>query len=95
MRREELTPCELAVLRLLAEGKPNKLIGADLAIAEVALKSQVQSVFRKMNVLSRTEAIAVANRRGLLRLPSTSPTSRNDIILRATVEIDNRQNGTG
>ena len=65
---EELTPRELEVLRLLAEGKPNKLIGADLAITEVTVKSHVQSLFRKLNVLSRTEAIAVANRRGLLRL---------------------------
>ena len=63
---EELTPRELEVLRLLAEGKPNKLIGADLTITEVTVKSHVQSVFRKLNVLSRTEAIAVANRRGLL-----------------------------
>lgn len=64
---EELTPRELDVLRLLATGKPNKLIGADLTITEVTVKSHVQSVFRKLNVLSRTEAIAVANRRGLLR----------------------------
>jgi DNA-binding NarL/FixJ family response regulator len=64
---EELTPREFEVLRLLAEGKPNKLIGADLAITEVTVKSHVQSVFRKLNVLSRTEAIAVATRRGLLR----------------------------
>jgi two-component system NarL family response regulator len=65
---EELTSRELEVLRLVAEGKPNKLIGADLAITEVTVKSHVQSVFRKLNVLSRTEAIAVANRRGLLHL---------------------------
>jgi two-component system NarL family response regulator len=63
---EALTPRELEVLRLVADGKPNKLIGADLAITEVTVKSHVQSVFRKLNVLSRTEAIAVANRRGLL-----------------------------
>src|SRR2546425_670001 len=65
---EELTPRELEVLRLLATGKPNKLIGADLTITEVTVKSHVQSLFRKLNVLSRTEAIAVANRRGLLHL---------------------------
>jgi two-component system NarL family response regulator len=64
---EALTPRELEVLRLVADGKPNKLIGSDLAITEVTVKSHVQSVFRKLNVLSRTEAIAVANRRGLLR----------------------------
>src|ERR1041385_869801 len=65
---EELTPRELEVLRLLASGKPNKLIGADLTITEVTVKSHVQAVFKKLNVLSRTEAIAVANRRGLLWL---------------------------
>ena len=65
---EELTPRELEVLRLLAEGKPNKLIGADLEITEVTVKSHVQNLFRKLNVLSRTEAISVANRRGLLRI---------------------------
>jgi len=65
---EELSPRELEVLKLLAEGKPNKLIGAALSITEVTVKSHVQGVFRKLNVLSRTEAIAVANRKGLLHL---------------------------
>jgi DNA-binding NarL/FixJ family response regulator len=65
---EELSPRELEVLQLLAEGKPNKGIGVAMSIAEVTVKSHVQSVFRKLNVLSRTEAIAVANRRGLLHL---------------------------
>jgi two-component system NarL family response regulator len=65
---EELTPRELEVLQLLAQGKPNKLIGSSMFISEVTVKSHVQSVFRKLNVLSRTEAIAVANRRGLLHL---------------------------
>src|SRR3989442_8124064 len=53
---EELTPRELEVLRLLSEGKPNKLIGADLTITEVTVKSHVQSLFRKINALSRTES---------------------------------------
>ena len=64
---EELTTRELEVLRLVASGKPNKIIGAELAITEVTVKSHVQSVFRKLNVLSRTEAIAVAGKKGLLR----------------------------
>ena len=65
---EGLSPRELEVLRLLAEGKPNKLIGVAMSISEVTVKSHVQAVFRKLNVLSRTEAIAVATRKGLLRL---------------------------
>lgn len=65
---EELTRRELEVLRLLVEGKPNKLIGAHLAITELTVKTHVKSLFRKLNVLSRTEAVAVAARKGLLRL---------------------------
>jgi DNA-binding NarL/FixJ family response regulator len=52
---------------LLAQGKPNKQIGAALFVSEVTVKSHVQSILRKLNVLSRTEAIAVATRQGLLR----------------------------
>lgn len=62
----ELTSRELEVLRLLSEGKSNKAVGALLSIAEVTVKSHVRAVFSKLNVLSRTEAIAVANRTGLL-----------------------------
>jgi DNA-binding NarL/FixJ family response regulator len=65
---DELSPRELEVLRLLAEGKPNKLIGVAMSITEVTVKSHVKSVFKKLNVLSRTEAISIANRRGLLHL---------------------------
>jgi DNA-binding NarL/FixJ family response regulator len=65
---DDLSPRELEALRLLAEGKPNKLIGVAMGISEVTVKSHVQSLFKKLNVLSRTEAIAVANRRGLLHL---------------------------
>jgi two-component system NarL family response regulator len=66
MPAEELTPREHQVLQLLAEGKPNKIIASDLSITEVTVKSHVQSLFRKLNVLSRTEALAVASRKGLL-----------------------------
>jgi DNA-binding NarL/FixJ family response regulator len=64
---EELSPRELEVLQFLAQGLPNKLIGVAMSISEVTVKSHVQGVFKKLNVLSRTEAIAVATRRGLLR----------------------------
>ena len=64
---EGLTPRELEVLRLLAQGKSNKAIGVTLSVGEVTVKSHVQSIFRKLNAASRTEAIAVARRKGLLR----------------------------
>jgi len=64
---DRLTSRELEVLGLLAAGKTNKMIAASLSVTEVTVKSHLQSIFRKLNVLSRTEAIAVATRRGLLR----------------------------
>lgn len=65
---ESLTGREVNVLELLAKGWSNKEIGANLCISETTVKSHLRSVFAKLNVLSRTEAIAVANRRGLIKL---------------------------
>lgn len=68
MSSEALTGRELEVLRLLARGRSNKEIGADLAIGETTVKSHLRAIFSKLNVLSRTEAITTANRRGLIQL---------------------------
>lgn len=65
---EALTGRELDVLTLLARGKSNKEIGANLYISETTVKSHLRSIFAKLNVLSRTEAITVASRRGLVQL---------------------------
>lgn len=65
---EELTGREMHVLTLLAQGQGNKEIGLSLHISETTVKSHLRSIFTKLNVLSRTEAIAVASRRGLVRL---------------------------
>jgi len=59
---------ELTVLRLLADGKSNKEIGAALSIAESTVKLHTSHLFEKLGVSSRTEAIAVAARRGLVRM---------------------------
>ena len=56
------------VLTLLARGKSNKEIGANLFISETTVKEHLRNIFTKLNVLSRTEAITVANRRGLVQL---------------------------
>ena len=65
---EPLTDREAEVLQLLAHGKTNKEIGAKLFISEFTLKGHLHKVFSKLNVLSRTEAIAAATRRGLVQL---------------------------
>jgi DNA-binding NarL/FixJ family response regulator len=64
---ESLTGRELEVLSLLARGKSNKEIAAILSISEATVKAHLRSIFSKLNVLSRTEAIATANRRGLVK----------------------------
>src|SRR5512133_2634364 len=61
---ETLTGRELEVLTLLAQGRSNKEIGANLYISETTVKAPLRSIFEKLNVLSRTEAIAAASRRG-------------------------------
>jgi two-component system NarL family response regulator len=66
--RVQLTPRELATLRLMAEGKANKEIATDLGIAERTVKTHLGHLFEKLGVTSRTEAVKVATRRGLVRL---------------------------
>jgi DNA-binding NarL/FixJ family response regulator len=68
MSSESLTGRELDVLNLLADGKSNKEIGSQLFITETTVKSHLRSIFSKLNVLSRTEAITTASRRGLVQL---------------------------
>jgi two-component system NarL family response regulator len=68
MSGEALTGRELDVLKFLARGRSNKEIGTALFISETTVKTHVRSIFSKLNVLSRTEAIAVANQRGLIQL---------------------------
>jgi DNA-binding NarL/FixJ family response regulator len=65
---ESLTGRELNVLDLLARGKSNKEISMNLYISETTVKSHLRNIFRKLNVLSRTEALSVASRRGLVQL---------------------------
>jgi DNA-binding NarL/FixJ family response regulator len=65
---EELTPRELQVLQLLAEGQPNKEIARRLGISEHTVKFHVNAILGKLNVQSRTEAVVRATRLGLVLL---------------------------
>jgi DNA-binding NarL/FixJ family response regulator len=64
----QLTPRELATLRLMADGKSNKEIASALGISERTVKTHLGHLFEKLGVTSRTEAVKVATRRGLVRL---------------------------
>lgn len=63
---EDLTPRELEVLQLLAEGLSNRGIAHRLAVSEHTIKFHVNSILTKLNAQSRTEAAVLAARSGLL-----------------------------
>lgn len=65
---EDLTPRELEVLKLLAEGLPNKTIAFRLGVTEHTVKFHVNAILRKLGAQSRTEAVVRATRLGLILL---------------------------
>ena len=61
-----LTPSELRVLRLLADGSTTKGIARELSIAPKTVAMHVQNAMKKLNVHSRTQAVALAHKLGLV-----------------------------
>lgn len=66
--REPLTPRELGVLELLAEGLSNKAIAARLGISDQTVKFHVSSICGKLGAANRTEAVRRAIGDGLISL---------------------------
>jgi DNA-binding NarL/FixJ family response regulator len=64
----ELTPRELEVLRLVATGKANKQIAAELAISERTARTHVSRILHKLRLSSRTQAALWAVREGLVEV---------------------------
>lgn len=63
-----LTPREIDVIRLVARGMRNKEIAAALTITEETAQSHMKNILAKLSVHDRTEAVAVAIRRGIVHL---------------------------
>jgi DNA-binding NarL/FixJ family response regulator len=63
-----LTPREIEVLRMMAEGEANKSIAWKLGISEHTAKFHVASILGKLNAASRAEAVAIGIRKGLILL---------------------------
>ena len=67
-----LSPRQGEVLRMLIEGKPNKLISRELEMSESTVKTHLAAIFRKLDANTRTQAVVAAARLGLRLLPTTS-----------------------
>jgi two-component system, NarL family, response regulator LiaR len=65
---ETLTEREMDVLRLLAQGKPNKEIAAALVVTERTVKFHISAILAKLGATNRTEAVTVAVQRELVSL---------------------------
>lgn len=68
MAKPSLTERELGVLQLVAEGRSNKDIARRLKITEGTAKTHVKAILTKLDAISRTEAVAVAHKRGMIHL---------------------------
>lgn len=65
---EPLTPREVQVVELLAEGLPNKAIAARLGISDQTVKFHLASIAGKLGAANRTDTVRRAVRRGLIAL---------------------------
>jgi len=65
---ESLTPRELDVLRLVADGNRNREVGEHLSISEETVKVHVKHIMEKLGASDRTQAVAIGIRRGIIQL---------------------------
>jgi len=65
---DALTPGEVRVLRLIAEGRANKEIAASLSTSDATVKGQVQSILSKLGASDRTHAAMIGLKRGIIDL---------------------------
>ncbi len=65
---KQISPRELEILRLIAKGEPNKHIAAVLNLQESSVKSYIINLFLKLEVGTRTEAVTVGLKSGILSL---------------------------
>jgi len=65
---DPLTPAEVRVLRLIAEGNANKEIARQLSLSEETVKGQVRNILSKLGTKDRTQAAMVGLKRGIIEL---------------------------
>ena len=57
-----LTPQQMNILRLICQGRPNKIISYELSIAEATVKTHIAAIMSKINVRNRTQAALLASK---------------------------------
>ena len=65
---DTLSDREIEVLRLMAGGESNKDIAGHLSITQSTVKTHITSIFQKLNVTTRTEAVTNALKKGIIQL---------------------------
>ena len=65
---EALSPAEVRVLTLIADGHTNKEIAASISATEDAVKGQVRNILAKLGANDRTQAVTIAVKRGIIEL---------------------------
>ena len=63
---DALTPAEIRVLRLIAEGNANKEVASHLALSEETVKGQVRNILSKLGAKDRTHAAMIGFKRGII-----------------------------
>jgi DNA-binding NarL/FixJ family response regulator len=63
---ETLSEREITVLRLVAQGKQNRLIGEELNVSEQTVKTRLKNILGKLDARDRTHAVTIALRRGFI-----------------------------
>lgn len=65
---DQLSPREIAILEQVATGKANKLVAWELSVSEETVKAHLRTIFLKLGVADRTQAVTTALKRGIISL---------------------------
>ena len=87
MKQPALTRREGDILRQMMLGRSNKRIAIELTVAIGTVKTHVKSILDKLDAASRTEAAAIAQRRGILQEERESPPSAPDVAMNARAAL--------
>jgi DNA-binding NarL/FixJ family response regulator len=65
---DTLSPAEIRVLGMIAEGNANKEIAAQLSVSEDTVKGQVRNILSKLGANDRTHAVMIGLKRGIIEI---------------------------